>query len=80
LLAQLWGGVFEISPLKIFEDFNQSLPFDQALWAFDILGSIAHVSMLGKQGYLTEDETTTLVTGLQTLYQELEAGTTPHGA
>lgn len=77
MLAQLWGGVFDTSPLKIFEDFNQSLPFDQALWAFDILGSIAHVSMLGKQGYLTEDETTTLVTGLQTLYQELEAGTTP---
>lgn len=76
MLAQLWGGVFDTSPLKIFEAFNQSLPFDQALWAFDILGSIAHVTMLGKQGYLTEAETSTLVEGLQTLYQELEAGTT----
>jgi argininosuccinate lyase len=76
MLAQLWGGVFDTSPLKIFEEFNQSLPFDQALWAFDILGSIAHVTMLGKQGYLTEDETSMLVEGLQTLYQELEAGTT----
>ena len=72
MLAQLWGGVFDTSPLKIFEDFNQSLPFDQTLWAFDILGSIAHVTMLGKQGYLTEDETHVLIVGLQTLYQELE--------
>ena len=28
--------------------------------------------MLGKQGYLTEDETHVLIVGLQTLYQELE--------
>ncbi|MFM7390749.1 MAG: argininosuccinate lyase [Vampirovibrionales bacterium] len=70
--SKLWGGMFETAPLAVFHRFNQSLPFDWQLWPFDILGSIAHVRMLGKQGHLSEADVTTLVEGLETLYADLE--------
>jgi len=47
---------------------------DLYLASFDVLGSIAHVKMLGKVGLLEQNETLELVKGLQLIYQEIENG------
>jgi argininosuccinate lyase len=71
----LWGGRFEGETDALVWLFNQSLPFDRRLWREDITGSIAHATMLGKTGILTEVESTTLVQGLRQLRDDLESGT-----
>ena len=41
-------GRFTGEESKLMEDFNSSLSFDKRLYKEDILGSKAHVKMLGK--------------------------------
>jgi len=73
-MAQLWGGRFTKEENDLVKKFNDSLPFDKRLWREDITGSIAHAHMLGAQGILTEDEAEHIVTGLKSIYQDLETG------
>lgn len=49
-MAQLWGGRFTKETDKLVYNFNASISFDQKFYAQDIRGSIAHVTMLQKQG------------------------------
>ena len=63
-MAKLWGGRCQGSiDDKAFE-FNESLSFDKRLYREDITGSIAHVTMLGKCGILSEDESDLIIRGL----------------
>ena len=55
-MAQLWGGRFTKETDKLVYNFNASISFDQKFYAQDIRGSIAHVTMLQKQGILTKGE------------------------
>lgn len=57
--------------LKQVEEFTvgRDKEFDQQLAAFDVLGSIAHVTMLGSVGLLTNDEKSSLVKELQHIYK-----------
>ncbi|GGJ03249.1 argininosuccinate lyase [Alicyclobacillus cellulosilyticus] len=56
------------------EEYTSSIRFDQRLAAVDIRGSIAHARMLGRQGILDAAEADALVSGLQALLQDIEAG------
>ena len=55
-MAQLWGGRFTKETDQLVYNFNASISFDKRFYEQDIRGSIAHVTMLAKQGILTEDE------------------------
>lgn len=48
--------------------------FDLQLAAFDVQGSIAHVTMLGEQGLMGADDAQRAVAGLQEILQEIAAG------
>ena len=48
---KLWDGRFSKATDKLVDDFNSSIYFDKRFYKQDIEGSIAHVMMLGKQGY-----------------------------
>lgn len=48
--------------------------FDLQLAPFDVLGSIAHVTMLEKTGLLTAGEKTSLVKALQQIYHQTKEG------
>lgn len=48
--------------------------FDLQLAAFDVQGSIAHVTMLGEQGLMGADDAQKAVAGLQEILQEIAAG------
>ena len=70
----MWGGRFSASPAELMQEYTESVSFDQALYRQDIAGSKAHATMLAKQGILTAEEKNTLVAGLQTVLEEIEAG------
>ena len=71
---QSWGGRFS-EPVDAFvARFTASVDFDQRLYRHDIMGSIAHATMLAKVGVLTTGECDTVVAGLQAIEQEIEAG------
>ncbi|MDY0413844.1 MAG: argininosuccinate lyase [Pseudomonas sp.] len=71
---QSWGGRFS-EPVDAFvARFTASVDFDQRLYRHDIMGSIAHATMLAKVGVLTAGECDTVVAGLQAIEQEIEAG------
>lgn len=55
-MAQLWGGCFTKETDKLVYNFNASIGFDQKFFHQDVQGSKAHVTMLAKQGILTEEE------------------------
>lgn len=72
-MSSLWGGRFEQSASEIMQRFNESFSIDKRLWHEDIIGSIAHVTMLGDCGILSLEESLQLQTALKQLHQDIEA-------
>lgn len=73
-MAQLWGGRFTKETDKLVYNFNASISFDQKFYAQDIRGSIAHVTMLEKQGILTGEEKDCIIEGLKGIQTDVENG------
>ena len=71
---KLWGGRFTKETNQLVHNFNASISFDQKFYCQDIEGSIAHVTMLEKQGILTGAERETLVDGLNGILRDIENG------
>ena len=74
-MAQLWGGRFTKETDKLVYNFNASISFDKRFYEQDIRGSIAHVTMLAKQGILTDEEKTQIIDGLEGIRRDVENGT-----
>ena len=73
-MAQLWGGRFTKETDQLVYNFNASIGFDQKFFKQDVRGSIAHVTMLAKQGILTEEERDSIIRGLEGIAADVEAG------
>ena len=71
---KLWGGRFAKETDQLTDHFNSSISFDCRLYKQDILGSIAHVQMLGKQHIITLEESQAIIDGLEALLRDIEAG------
>ena len=76
-MAQLWGGRFTKETDKLVYNFNASISFDKRFYRQDIRGSIAHVTMLAKQGILTEEEKEKITDGLNGILRDVENGSLP---
>ena len=74
---RMWGGRFDASPDEAMEAINASVDFDRRLYAEDIAGSIAHVTMLARQGIVTQEDADAITQGLQRVRAEIEAGGFP---
>ena len=74
-MAQLWGGRFTKETDKLVYNFNASISFDQKFYKQNIKGSMAHVTMLADSGILTMEEKDTILKGLQSILDDVEAGT-----
>ena len=70
-----YKGRFTKETDKLVYDFNASISFDQRFYEQDIRGSIAHVTMLAKQGILTEEEKEQIIKGLESIRTDVENGT-----
>lgn len=56
------------------EEFTASVQFDQRLYQQDISGSVAHATMLTSVGILTQAECEQIISGLNTIRDEITAG------
>jgi argininosuccinate lyase len=68
------SGRFSSGPGADVAAFTESISFDWRLWEQDILGSIAHATMLESIGVLTKRELADIVAGLETLGKDIVAG------
>ena len=71
----LWSGRFRAGLNSLASVLNNSLPVDKRLYAEDIHGSQAWARALAAAGVLSPGECDSLVSGLQTVLEEMEAGT-----
>ena len=71
---KLWGGRFTKETNELVNNFNASISFDQKFYKQDIEGSIAHATMLGKQGIIPESESEHIVEGLKGILADIESG------
>jgi argininosuccinate lyase len=55
-------------------DFVESLSYDQRLYKYDIVGSIAHAQMLADQKLITKEEFRTIKSGLLEISEEIQTG------
>ena len=71
---KLWGGRFTKEENQLVHNFNESLSFDQKFYHQDIQGSIAHVTMLAKQGIVSEKDRKAIIDGLNSILTDIESG------
>lgn len=71
---KLWGGRFEKATDGLTDDFNSSIRFDQRMYEEDILGSIAHAKMLGKQNIIPQKDSDKIVSALGQILEDIKAG------
>ena len=69
---KLWAGRFQKETDTLVNDFNSSIGFDARLYEQDIRGSIAHATMLGRQGIIEEHEAEKIVEGLKAILADIE--------
>lgn len=71
---KLWGGRFTKEENQLVHNFNESLSFDQKLYRQDIQGSMAHVTMLAKQGIVSEEDKEAILKGLKGILEDIQSG------
>ena len=69
---KLWAGRFQKETDTQVNDFNSSITFDARLYEQDIRGSIAHATMLGRQGIIEAHEAEKIVEGLKAILEDIE--------
>lgn len=69
---KLWGGRFNKETDKAVDDFNSSISFDCKMFEEDINGSIAHVTMLGKQNIIPNENAMKIVEELKNILADIK--------
>ena len=70
----MWAGRFSKALDEKADDFNSSISFDSRMYKQDIQGSIAHASMLAKQGIISVADCELIIEGLGAILADLESG------
>lgn len=73
-MAKLWGSRFPKKTNALTDRFTSSISFDQRLAVYDILGSIAHARMLGKQRIIPQKDARAIIRGLCRLLGRVKKG------
>lgn len=73
-MKKLWGGRFEKTAEEWVDEFGASISFDQELVEEDIKGSLAHARMLAKTGIISEEDSSAIQQGLESLLEKAKAG------
>ena len=73
-MAKMWQGRFSKDLDEKVNDFNSSISFDSRMYKEDISGSIIHVTMLGKKGIISEEDSRLIAKELSAIYEEIESG------
>ena len=70
----MWAGRFSKALDKKADDFNSSISFDCRMYKQDITGSVAHASMLAKQGIISTSDCELIIEGLGGILADIESG------
>ncbi len=73
-MDKMWAGRFQKALDKEADDFNSSIHFDSKMYVQDVKGSIAHASMLLKQGIISENDYSEIVDGLTSICDDIGSG------
>ncbi|MBE6650070.1 MAG: argininosuccinate lyase [Ruminococcaceae bacterium] len=73
-MEKLWAGRFTKELDKIAFGFNSSIDIDSRMYRQDIQGSMAHTSMLVKQGIIEESDGILIVDGLSSILEDIDSG------
>ena len=73
-MEKMWAGRFSKALDKKADDFNSSISFDSRMYKQDITGSIAHASMLAKQGIIGAEDCEKIIAGLGGILSDIEDG------
>ncbi|MBQ1895334.1 MAG: argininosuccinate lyase, partial [Clostridia bacterium] len=71
---KLWTGRFEKEIAKETNDFNSSISFDKRMYNEDIMGSMAHATMLVAQGIISEADGAEILAGLEGILSDIDSG------
>ena len=71
---KLWGGRFKYGVNELVNTFNASISIDSRMYKEDIIGSLAHVKMLGRQGIISSKDSEKIVNGLNEILKRIENG------
>lgn len=71
---KLWDARFNKEADKRLNDFNSSISVDSKMYAHDIKGSIAHVTMLAKQEIIAEEDKEVIIKTLNEIKKDIETG------
>jgi argininosuccinate lyase len=72
MAKKLWGGRFGKKTDPMVEGFTQSIHYDFKLATYDLIGSMRHVEILKRSGYLTAKEAAILIKGLKSIYDKFK--------
>ncbi len=70
----LWGARFSSEADERLQAFNSSISIDSKMYKEDIKGSIAHVTMLSKQGIVDEESKDLIIKNLKEIQADIESG------
>lgn len=73
-MAKMWTGRTDGLTDKIADDFNSSIKFDSRMFKQDILGSMAHATMLGAKNIISKNDADILIEGLDGILTDIESG------
>ncbi|MCQ2464031.1 MAG: argininosuccinate lyase [Oscillospiraceae bacterium] len=73
-MAKMWAGRFSKEVDETVNAFNSSISFDGRMYRHDIQGSIAHATMLGKCGIISEEDSAQIIAGLKEILADIESG------
>jgi argininosuccinate lyase len=71
---KMWAGRFSKELDKSVNDFNSSIRFDSRMYAEDIMGSMAHADMLGKQGIISKSDSGRIICALGEIKDDIDSG------
>jgi argininosuccinate lyase len=73
--TESWSARFSEPVSELVKRYTASVGFDKRLAMFDIAGSLAHATMLEKQGVINAVDLNSIKTGMAAIKSEIEAGT-----
>jgi argininosuccinate lyase len=69
-----WAGRFSEPMSELVKRYTASVDFDRRLWRHDIRASLAHATMLARQGIISGDDLADIERGMAQVTREIECG------
>lgn len=73
-MEKMWAGRFQKQLDASANDFNSSIRVDSRMYKQDILGSVAHAEMLGRQGIIEIEEAEKITAALTGILEDIQNG------